>query len=107
MTMAYLSNNPNFSVLNEALFGALNGNWTGLSYAAFGPAYTQAFVVVLPTVCLDQRRPYLTVFRYQMSRDLMYFLCWQISTIILSQDSTRSGKPSPVMTQQIFSIPKT
>lgn len=55
VTMAYLSSNPDFPALNLALYGALNGNWSGLSYGEFGPAYTEAFFPVLQTVCLDQR----------------------------------------------------
>ena len=56
VTLAYLSLNPDFPALNLALYGALNGNWTGLSYAAFAPTYTAELFRVLPTLCLDQRK---------------------------------------------------
>jgi hypothetical protein len=54
--LAYLSSTPNFAALNSVLAAALNKDTTGLTYSAFGPLYTPAFLPVLQTICLDQRR---------------------------------------------------
>ena len=54
VSLAYLSLNPDFPALNLALFSALNGNWTLLSYDGFGPAYTSK-MTILSILCLDAR----------------------------------------------------
>jgi hypothetical protein len=56
VTLAYLSGIPKFSALNIALYDALNGNWSGLSYAEFGTLYTEGLAAVLPIACLDKRK---------------------------------------------------
>ncbi|KDQ19583.1 hypothetical protein BOTBODRAFT_443477 [Botryobasidium botryosum FD-172 SS1] len=52
--IGYLSGNPNFPAFNLALYGALNGNWSALSYATFAPSYLPAFASSLHILCLDQ-----------------------------------------------------
>ncbi|KAF7969925.1 hypothetical protein HWV62_25528 [Athelia sp. TMB] len=60
VTQAYLALNSNFPGLNDALHGALNGNWTALQWAgAYGPAYMQGMFPALTTLCLDQRVSFL------------------------------------------------
>jgi hypothetical protein len=56
VTLAYLSGIPKFSALNVALYDAINGNWTGLSSAGFGPLFAQGLAEVLPIACLDKRK---------------------------------------------------
>ncbi|KZP21579.1 alpha/beta-hydrolase [Athelia psychrophila] len=54
VTLAYLSNNPNFLALNGALYLALNGNWTGLQWAdAYGTEYMTGALPVFTTMCAD------------------------------------------------------
>lgn len=51
----YFSATPNFSGFNEALFGAVNGNWSGFNYTTFAALYTPEYIPLLQTLCLDQR----------------------------------------------------
>jgi len=53
VSVIYLSVVPRFPALNLALYGALNGNWSGLSYNAVAPIYTAGYFLALPTACLD------------------------------------------------------
>jgi len=53
VTLAYLSGSPNFSALNLALYEALSGNWSALSYDSFGLVYTTLVTPALPLLCLD------------------------------------------------------
>ena len=58
VSVAYLSSTPDFPAFNLALDGALKGNWSNLSYDAYGSVYTAAFFPVLQTVCLDRGKPF-------------------------------------------------
>ena len=64
VSLLYLSTLPDFPALNLALYGALNGNWSGLSYDAVGPLHTAELFSAITTACLDQREPFpaFTVF---------------------------------------------
>jgi len=55
VALRYLFLDPDFPALNQALYAALNGNWSALSYSSFGPAYTASFALALPFACLDGR----------------------------------------------------
>ncbi|KDQ19584.1 hypothetical protein BOTBODRAFT_443473 [Botryobasidium botryosum FD-172 SS1] len=54
VNIGYLSSNPDFPAFNLALHGALNGNWSALSYANLASSYTPNFATALQTLCLDQ-----------------------------------------------------
>ncbi|KAF7976223.1 hypothetical protein HWV62_7242 [Athelia sp. TMB] len=54
VVLAYMSGNPNFPGLNSALYGALNGDWSGLNWADFAPEYLAAVLPVMPTFCSDE-----------------------------------------------------
>jgi hypothetical protein len=56
VTLVYLSGSANFPALHLALYEALNGNWSGLSYAGFGASYTEGLAPILPIACLDRRK---------------------------------------------------
>jgi hypothetical protein len=51
----FLSGNPDFAALNDALASAVDGNASSLSYHA--PIFTQGYATLLPTACLDTREP--------------------------------------------------
>jgi hypothetical protein len=55
VALVYLSGNPDFPALNDALYTALNGNASALSYDI--PTFTQQFAQVMPIACLDAREP--------------------------------------------------
>lgn len=63
--LAYLSVTPNFPGLNEALYLALNGNWTLLSYTdpitGTQAAFSQGVAPVLPSLCLDFRESFVVI----------------------------------------------
>jgi hypothetical protein len=57
--MDYLIGDVNFPVLNQALYQALNGNWTAFNYTAMASIYTSAFMPLVPIYCLDYRECYV------------------------------------------------
>lgn len=65
VALVHFNLNSNFPALNQALYDALNGNWTGFSYTALEPVYTSGILDALPTMCLDLRQ--LFIFVGQMS----------------------------------------
>lgn len=67
VTLVYLSGGPRFPALHLALYEALNGNWSGLSYAGFGATYTEALAPILPLACLDRRK----LDRTNLSNDIL------------------------------------
>ena len=84
VSMDYLSGDPNFPVLNQALYQAIQGNWTAFNYTALATTYTSDTMLAAPIYCLDYRE-YCVRKRYCIRRCVLTIIILDID------DNTYNG----------------